>query len=125
MEPIMSLNWSAVALAACVASPACAAYAVARSQARTRVGCQRPAMFEVMLGVCREFRASAGRERVPDDVTGFVANPASATRRSIRVLDVGLRTVAAGGRLGVPMAFFVFVFDALSVPGHALLGGGR
>jgi len=36
---IVSLNWSAVPLAVSVASPACAAHAVARSQARTRVGC--------------------------------------------------------------------------------------
>ena len=60
----MSLNWSAVALAASVVSPACAAHAVASSQARIRIGCQRPAMFEVMLGVCREFRVSTGQERV-------------------------------------------------------------
>src|SRR6516165_6840719 len=59
------------------------------------------------------------------DVTGFAANPTRLARRSIRVLDVGLRTVAAGGRLGVPVAFLVLVFDALRVPGHALLGGGR
>ena len=34
----MSLNWSAATLAASVASLACAAHAVARSQARTCVG---------------------------------------------------------------------------------------
>src|SRR5262245_29213535 len=44
---------------------------------------------------------------------------------SSRVLDVGVRTIAAGGRLRVPVAFLVLVFDGLRVPGHALLGGGR
>src|SRR5437899_9684980 len=50
------------------------------------------------------------------------------TRRaccSSRVLDVGIRTIAAGGRLRAPMAFLVLVFDDLRVPGYALLGRRR
>src|SRR6266508_3471978 len=45
--------------------------------------------------------------------------------RSICILDVGVWTIAAGGRLGMPAAFLVLVFDDLRVPGHALLGGGN
>src|SRR5215831_1935359 len=52
-------------------------------------------------------------------------HPTRLARRSIRVLDVGVRTIAAGGGLGAPVAFLVLVFDRLRVPGHALLGGGR
>src|SRR5215831_7513223 len=51
-------------------------------------------------------------------------HPTRLARRSVRVLDVGVRTIAAGGRLGVPVAFLVLVLDGLRVPGHALLGGG-
>src|SRR5260370_30974226 len=40
------------------------------------------------------------------------------------VLDIGLRTVAAGGGFGVPLAVGGFVFDRLGAAGHALLGGG-
>src|SRR5229473_4718323 len=40
------------------------------------------------------------------------------------VLDIGLRTVAAGGGFGVPLAVGGFVFDRLGSAGHALLGGG-
>src|ERR1044071_2342405 len=38
------------------------------------------------------------------------------------VLDVGFRTVAAGGGFGVPLAVRRFVFDHLAASGHALLG---
>src|SRR4051794_13080555 len=41
-----------------------------------------------------------------------------------RVLDIGLRAVAAGGGLGVPLAVGRLVFDGFSTPGHALLGRG-
>src|SRR3954470_21609923 len=41
-----------------------------------------------------------------------------------RVLDIGLRAVAAGGGLGVPLAVGGFVFDGFGAPGHALLGRG-
>src|SRR4051794_21699986 len=39
------------------------------------------------------------------------------------VLDIGLRAVAAGGGLGVPLAVGGFVFDGFGAPGHPLLGG--
>src|SRR5262249_32430592 len=125
----MSLNWSAAPLAAAVASPACAAHAVARSQAKTRVGYQRPAMFcfEVTLGACGEYGGSNGQGRVVR-TTWDALRSTHATRlarRSIRVLDVGSRTIPAGGRLGVPVPLLVFVFDDLRVRGRAWLGGGR
>src|SRR5438477_4101744 len=40
------------------------------------------------------------------------------------ILDIGLRTVAAGGGLGVPFAVGRLIFDSLGASGHALFGGG-
>src|SRR6266446_3763435 len=45
-------------------------------------------------------------------------------RRLICIFDVGLRTIATSGCLGVPAAVLVFVFDDLRVARHALLGRG-
>src|SRR5262249_53878494 len=42
----------------------------------------------------------------------------------IRILNVGLWTVATRRRLGAPVAALVFVFDDLRVSRHALLGRG-
>src|SRR5712691_4887062 len=40
------------------------------------------------------------------------------------VLDIGLGTVAASGRFGVPFAVGGLIFDRLGTAGHALFGGG-
>src|SRR5258708_2353505 len=48
--------------------------------------------------------------------------PASGILRG--VLDVGLRAIAAGGGLGMPLAVRCLIFDRLGTSGHALLGGG-
>jgi hypothetical protein len=41
--------------------------------------------------------------------------------RSIRILDFGLRPIAAGGRLGVLAAVLVLVFDNLRVARHTFI----
>src|SRR5271167_4426742 len=46
-----------------------------------------------------------------------------ARQRLSLVLDIGFRTVAAGGGLGVPFAVGGLVFDRLGAARHALLGG--
>src|SRR5450631_3548786 len=40
-----------------------------------------------------------------------------------RVLDIGVRTVAAGGGLGMPLAVRCLVLDRLGPSGNPLLGG--
>jgi len=44
--------------------------------------------------------------------------------RSIRILDFGLWPIAARGRLGMPAAVLVLVFDNLRVARHTLFGRG-
>src|SRR5215831_11160816 len=61
------------------------------------------------------------QHRVVASTASVVHNP---ERSLIRILDVGLRTVATGRRLSAPVAALVFVFDDLRVARHPLLGRG-
>ena len=64
----------------------------------------------------------AGRDvaSAPSDAAG-----GTVTCRLIHILNVGLRTISAGGSLGVPATVLVFVFDHLRVARHALIGSGH
>src|SRR6516165_3357695 len=101
MEPIMSLNWSAVALAASVASPACAAHAVARSQARTRVGCgaRRSMAGFVAVGAARKLSHNDPMDRDPS---------ATVSTNVGEEMQRGALLLAAGGALSPSFAPVTF-----------------
>jgi hypothetical protein len=94
----------------------------------TRLSGQREAhnrlpAVSVMLTWAVDRRAHVDRNR--PDVINWSDARLLELRRSIRILDVSLRPIAARGRLDVPAAVVVLVFNHLRVARHALLGRGR